>query len=276
MTLPNDTTLESVTLIVRDRARALAFYRDLLGFTVAHDADNRITLAPPNGKAIITLNVRPDAIPKPHRTTGLYHVAILLPDRPSLGAIIRRLITAGYPLQGASDHIVSEALYLADPDGNGLEIYRDRPRDQWRFIDNGVAMATDPMDMEGVLAEAADFDGMPAATAIGHVHLHVRDLASAEHFYCDALGFTVMQRSYPGALFVAAGGYHHHLGLNIWAGDTAPPANAVGLAEVTIRVPKGVDDAVARLTTHGFTVERADHTATLPDMDGNRVRLIEA
>lgn len=273
--LPQDTMIESVTLIVRDRDRSLAFYRDLLGFNVTQDDGSRIALAPADDNPILYLDVRPDAIPKPPRSIGLYHVAILMPDRAWLGAVLQRLIAAAYRLQGASDHGVSEALYLADPDGNGLEIYRDRPRDQWNFVGADVAMVTEPMDVEGVLRDAYDtFDAMPAETIIGHVHLHVSDLQDAERFYCDALGFDVTQRSYPGALFISAGGYHHHIGLNTWAGKMKPPENAVGLARMTIRIPGGLDGVIDSLSASGVPVERDGDAAFVRDMDGNQLQLL--
>ncbi len=145
-------------------------------------------------------------------------------------------------MQGGADHGVSEALYLADPDGNGLELYRDRPRSEWRWSDGQVAMVTDPLDAAGLLGTISPAEGWPGLdprTVIGHVHLHVSDLARAETFYHGLLGLDVTQRSYPGALFLAAGGYHHHLGVNIWAGRGAPPPpeDAVGLIAFAVDVP---------------------------------------
>lgn len=169
----------------------------------------------------------------------MYHFAILVPSRASLGRSLRRLSEKRWPLTGASDHLVSEALYLDDPDGLGIEIYRDRPRDEWPVSNGQLLMATDPLDLQGVFDEPGaemQWSGLEAGTVIGHVHLHVPHLDTAERFYCGRIGFEPTVRGYPGALFVAAGGYHHHLGLNTWTGIGAPPPpdDAVGLRSFTI------------------------------------------
>ncbi|MBK8023459.1 MAG: VOC family protein [Chloroflexi bacterium] len=276
-TLPDDLSIASVVFKVASLERARTFYVDLLGFSIVGTEADRLHLAAaPGAPPIITLHEIPGAVIKPARTVGLYHVAILVPSRAALGKVIARLMAARYPLQGASDHYVSEALYLADTEGNGLEIYRDRPRSEWRMDADGVAMATDPMDIDGVL-EARDtspWTGIDPGTVIGHVHLHVSDLPAAEAFWVESLGFTVMQRSYPGALFVAAGGYHHHLGLNIWAGKRQPPPNATGLESFTLRLPSAIDAAVASLKAHGRPVEVTDGMATVRDQDGGVVMLV--
>lgn len=248
MPLPSDAHIGQVSLTVRDRSRSVAFYREVLGF---EEVDGG--LAPPGGRVLIELHERADAIPRPRRTAGLYHFAILVPSRVALGRSLRRLFETRWPLTGAADHLVSEALYLDDPDGLGIEIYRDRPRDDWQRLPDGqLAMATDPLDLQGVHDEpGADtpWRGLEAGTIMGHVHLQVPHLDAAESFYCDHIGFEPIVRRYPGALFVAAGGYHHHLGLNTWAGVGAPPPpeNAVGLRAFTIEsesvVPENVVDA---------------------------------
>ncbi len=266
--LPDAAHIGGAHLRVIDLDRALAFYRDLLGFALVEQDGSTAALAPTAADApILWLSEHPDAIRKPQRSIGLYHVAILLPSRAALGKMIRRLIESQYPLQGASDHLVSEALYLADPDGNGLEIYRDRPRSEWRM--NGD---TEAMDMEGVLADADEsaWMGIAPGTVIGHIHLHVSDLAQADQFYSGLLGFDVVQRSYPGALFMSAGGYHHHLGTNTWAGRTPPPANAVGLESFTVTIPDAAAWAQAIERT-GANV--TDDAAIARDIDGNQVIL---
>jgi len=236
MTLPADAHIGQVSLTVRDLDRSLRFYTDVLGFVDA--GTNR--LSPPNGRVLIELHERKDAIARPHRSSGLYHFAILVPSRAALGRSLRRLVDRRYSLTGASDHLVSEALYLDDPDGLGIEIYRDRPRDSWQRQPNGeLAMATDPLDLEGVHDEPGaetPWQGLESGTVMGHVHLHVPHIDTAEKFYCRRIGFEPMVSTYPGALFVAAGGYHHHLGLNVWTGIGAPPPpeNAVGLRSFTI------------------------------------------
>ena len=253
MALPADAHIGRVSLTVRDLERSKRFYTDVLGFEARGDQ-----LAPPGGRTLIELHEHPAAIPKPRRSTGLFHFAILVPSRAALGRSLRRLVDQRYPLTGASDHLVSEALYLDDPDGLGIEIYRDRPRNSWGHLPGGeIEMATDPLDMQGVHDEPgaeAPWNGLEPGTVIGHVHLHVPHLDSAESFYCGRIGFEPVLRRYPGALFVSAGGYHHHLGLNTWAGVGAPPPpeNAVGLRSFTIEStavqPENVADASTRVT----------------------------
>lgn len=285
MSLPPDTQIAYVRLVVRDMKRALAFYHDALGLRMlSGNAQQTLLAADSAGSFLIELIANAHAIPQPRRSAGLYHVAIRLPSRAALARTIYRLVALGVRFQGASDHQVSEAVYLADPDGNGLELYRDRPRSEWRMDGAQVTMGSDPLDTEALLREGVHdygtWTGIEPATDIGHVHLHVSNLARAEAFYCDALGFDVMQRNYPGALFVAAGGYHHHLGLNIWAGEGVPPPpeNAVGLRALGIRIPDaGAWSAVLdRLRAAGATVEvgndgRSAHTFS---NDGMRVEVV--
>ena len=201
---------------------------------------------------------------RPAGTTGLFHLALLVPSRADLARALNRVTAAGHRFTGASDHLVSEALYLDDPEGNGIEIYRDRPRGEWEREDGGdLKMATLPLDLEGVLDSAPrgdTGDGMAPGTRLGHVHLQVAEIEAAEAFYVAALGFEPTVRRYPGALFVSAGGYHHHIGLNTWAGRGAPPppAGARGLTWFTIVLP---DDAALEavrtsLTAAGFPIAR--------------------
>ena len=174
---------------------------------------------------LVVLRERSGAAPVPrHGRLGLYHFAILLPSRAELGRFLRRLAELGVRA-GASDHFVSEALYLSDPDGLGIEVYADRPRDQWEADGREIRMATVPLNAAELVAEAGEerWDGMLAGTVMGHLHLHVGDLVEAEAFYHRALGLDKVVWSYPGALFLSAGGYHHHLGMNTWAAG-APPA----------------------------------------------------
>lgn len=241
-TLPSETKIGLVALTVSDLDRSLRFYINALGFALIQRED-RSALLGCGGEALLELVELPGARPKPPRTTGLYHFAILVPSRLDLARSLRHLAETRWPLQGASDHLVSEALYLADPDGNGIEIYRDRPRAEWPILGGQVQMATDPLDIDGVLGELAEdgrpWEGLQVGTTIGHIHLNVADLRQAEEFYCGVLGFDVMQSGYPGALFISAGGYHHHLGLNIWAGAGAPPqpSGTAGLRHYSVSLP---------------------------------------
>lgn len=226
MRLGDATHVGAVRLQVSDLERSLDFYRGLLGFTeLGRDGDVVSLGAPGSPRPLVELIVRAGTHPvRPYSRLGLYHFAILLPDRAALGRVLRHLQHNRVAL-GMADHLVSEALYLSDPDGLGLEIYRDRPRSEWRQDGDRVVMATDPLDAEGVAAEGdrAVWTGMPAGTVIGHVHLHVGDIALAESFYSTSAGLDVTTRSYPGALFMSAGGYHHHLGVNTWARGARAP-----------------------------------------------------
>lgn len=280
--LPEGTHIGHVELKVSRLDRALAFYRDLLGFRViaADPAGARLSASGAE-PARIVLRASPLFRPRPPRTAGLFHVAILFPSRRDLALAVHRLLAHRYPLEGASDHLVSEALYLSDPDGNGLELYADRPREQWVWEGTQLAMATLPLDLRGLLALAQEGRGaapaLPTETCIGHVHLSVSDLGKAEAFYHGALGLAVMQRSYPGALFLAAGGYHHHLGANTWASRGAPPApaDAVGLAAFSFVVPDAAALAAAgeRLRAAGYPVASAAGGLDTADSDGIRLLL---
>ena len=239
MAVPDDAHIGAVSLTVRDLERSIAFYRDVLGFRVGKDDATAAALSADGVETLIELHERRDAVLRPRRSTGLFHFAILVPNRAALGRSLRHLTEQDWPLTGVADHLVSEALYLTDPDGLGIEIYRDRPRQDWRRVNGQIAMATDPLDLQSVANEPGAerlWTGLEAGTVIGHVHLHVASLVEAERLYCGSVGFEPMVRTYPGALFVAAGGYHHHLGLNTWMGEGAPPPpeHAVGLRSFTV------------------------------------------
>jgi catechol 2,3-dioxygenase len=209
---------------------------------------------------------------------------LLLPTRADLARTIRRLVETRTPLTGMSDHGVSEAIYLNDPDGHGIEIYRDRPRAEWPVRDGALEMTLDPLNVASVLAEVTHgrvaWHGIAEGTRVGHVHLHVRDLEEARRFYCDVLGFDLMQAWAGQAIFVAAGGYHHHLGLNVWAGvgATPPPDDAARLDWYEIRLPSDAAYAqvVARLRAAGVGVAETLGVATLRDPSGNTFRLIDS
>lgn len=258
--LPDALRLGAVRLKVRDAARSAAFYTQVVGLTaLGTDAQGRVGLGT-GGHVLIELEGDPAATPRPRGTTGLFHLAILVPDRTALAIVLRRLAALRVPL-GASDHLVSEALYFDDPDGNGIEIYRDRPRTDWKWHGDSVEMATQHLDLYRLVAEAPEIvpidQPMPAATVMGHVHLQVGELDKARRFYVDRLGFRITTESYPGALFVSAGGYHHHLGLNVWAsrhGGPAP-ASSVGLQRYEVILPEADVAALrTRLAAAGETV----------------------
>jgi catechol 2,3-dioxygenase len=278
------TSVGPVALTVGDLAVEREFYERVVGLMAIEAGEGRAVLGA-GGRPLVELVADRDAPPRPPRTTGLFHLAILVPDRAELGRSLRRMIDARWPLQGASDHLVSEAVYLGDPEGNGIEVYRDRPSEEWRRDGDELRMATLPLDLNDVLAEG-EGDGeppasLPAGTRIGHVHLNVADLAAGEAFYARLLGLDVTARGYPGALFLSAGGYHHHVGLNVWRGQGAPPppAGALGLRAFELALPDGdaLEDVAARLRAGGVEPETtADGGVLVSDPSGNRLRLATA
>ncbi len=275
--LPAATRLGPVHLQVTDLDRSLAWYTHVLGMRVTSRRDGTATLADLSGTTIARLSERPGAGPA-RRRLGLYHFAVLLPDRPALGAFLRHLYVQGQRF-AASDHLVSEAIYLNDPDGLGIEVYADRPRASWNLRDRQIAMDTLPLDQHD-LARAASttaWHGLPAGSSVGHVHLHIGDLAVADAFYHRALGLDRVVWSYPGALFLSAGGYHHHLGLNTWAGDAEPAHDdEARLLDWSLVLP-GQDDvhAVAEsLKDAGFTIAEDVGVATTRDPWGIALRIL--
>ncbi|WP_108051401.1 VOC family protein [Bosea sp. 124] len=210
----------AVTLRVHDLAGLTAFYRDGIGLGVIEQGAEFATLGV-DGEVLVRLQ---QGGTRPSSPVGLFHLAILLPSRADLADWVAHAAQTRVPLEGASDHLVSEALYLSDPEGNGIEIYRDRPRADWPRRDGAIKMATDRLDLNALLAEArpGSYAGMPSGTRMGHIHLCVGDTAEAERFYAGTLGFDVMVR-YPGASFLASGGYHHHIAGNIWNSRGAGP-----------------------------------------------------
>ena len=281
MALPPDTSLGSIRLNAGDQDSLANFYEQTVGLRHLGSRNGVAALGADQGQPLVELLSAPGAPPRPAGTTGLFHLAILVPSRLELARALRRLTEAGWRLTGASDHLVSEAIYLRDPEGNGIEIYRDRPRAEWHRAGEQIEMDSLPLDLEGVLGELADDDSppgaMPPGTRLGHVHLNVADIAASERFYAGALGFDVTVRGYPGALFVSAGGYHHHVGLNTWMGEGAPPPppGALGLDRFEVVVPAGadLDAAERRLTEGGVQTERGEEGLTAVDPSGNRVLL---
>lgn len=276
--LPDATHLGRVKLQISDLARSLAYYQQFLGFRVLKQAQGHAVLgAHESDTPLIELVERKGARPVPRRgLLGLFHFAILLPNRASLGRFLGHLGELGAQ-PGMSDHLVSEAIYLQDPDNLGIEVYADRPRAEWRQEQGQLSMATMPLDVADVLAAAGavPWAGMPAGTTIGHVHLHVGDIQGAEAFYHGALGLDKMVWSYPGALFLSAGGYHHHLGTNTWVRD-APSASAEDAQllewEVVVPNPADVDQAAASLSA-AHAVERDGRAALVLDPWGTKVRV---
>jgi catechol 2,3-dioxygenase len=278
--IPPDTAIGKVRLRVADIDDLAAFYERVIGLRAVERDGELVRLGPEGGEPLIELVPAPGAPAPPSFSTGLFHLAVLVPDGAELARSLRRVAEAGWRLTGASDHLVSEALYLQDPEGNGIEIYRDRPREQWNHDNGELRMATLPLDLQSILDELEsseqDPNGMAPGTKIGHVHLRVADIPAAEGFYNGRLGLDVMVRSYPGALFLAAGGYHHHLGLNTWqsAGAPPPPEGALGLDRYELVLPDdGAVDAAAERLGESGDPERLEEGVLATDPSGNRVLL---
>ena len=267
-----------VELTVSDLDRSLDYYRASIGLGVLEQGGGRASLGA-NGTELLVLNELPGARPAP-RNTGLFHFALLVPERRDLAAWLAHAIREQVPLTGVSDHFVSEALYLRDPDAHGIEIYADRPREVWEG--QTERLTTEPLDLENLLGEIDDperepFERLPGGTVMGHVHLQVADVPETLAFYRDVLGFDLMA-SYGGqALFLAAGGYHHHVGANIWnsAGAEPPPEGSAALRRATVLLPdaESRDEAVRRVEDAGGATEDTPEGPVVRDPSGNRLLL---
>ena len=279
--LPESTTLGRVRLQVADLARSLSYYERVLGLRVLAREPSAAVLGTLGGAPLVELRELPGATPVPHNgRLGLYHFAILLPDRAALGAFVAHLAAIGVRA-GMSDHLVSEAIYLTDPDGLGIEVYADRPRSAWKHEGRQLVMATEPLDVRDVVSAAGGvaWAGMPVGTRLGHVHLFVADLDAGERFYHVGLGLDKVVWSYPGALFLSAGGYHHHLGTNTWARHASPAtAHDARLLDWEIVLPAATDvsAAAASLATQGVVVEWDTDGASVRDPWGTTLRLVSA
>jgi len=275
--LPAATRLGPVELIVTDLDRAVAFYQDVIGLR-PHRLEPPVAALGVGGEDLLILTENPGARPA-GRHAGLYHVAILFESRLELARAALRIASTRTPIQGASDHHTHEAIYLPDPDGNGLELAADRPRNQWPQRELYVSGPA-PLDTHALFALVeGEEPRRPAAegVTIGHVHLHVADIGEALRFYRDAIGFE-LQAQMPTACFVSAGGYHHHVGFNVWRGERVPPVDpgAVGMGWFTVVVPDaGALEAVAtRLRAAGLGFARADDgTISVSDPSGNALRV---
>ena len=279
--LPEATRLGRLRLQVTNLARSLDFYTSVLGFRVLAQRADAIELGAAGDDRVI-LELRAGAtkpVPQGGRQ-GLFHFAVLLPNRAALGRFLVHLVNIG-ARAGSSDHLVSEAIYLSDPDGLGIEVYADRPRDTWQHAGRELTMATIALDARAVAEAGGDepWTGMPAGTTLGHMHLHVGSLEEARSFYHDDLGFDLVVWSYPGALFFSAGGYHHHLGTNTWAAGrpSAAPDEARLLDwEVVLPDAAAVDEARARMESRGHSGERSIDGWSVRDPWGTQLTLVSA
>lgn len=254
--LPAATRLGPVHLQVAQLQRSLDYYTEVLGLRVLDRVGSSAQLGPHGTDLVLlVLHERPGATPVPrHGRLGLYHFALLLPNRAALGGFLQHIAALG-AAAGMSDHAVSEAIYLTDPDGLGIEVYSDRPRSSWQVQGIQLYMTTAHLDVPSLIEDAEPWQGMPAGTTLGHIHLFVDDLQRAAAFYHEAIGFDKIVWSYPGALFLSAGGYHHHLGTNTWAaGAPAAGEHDARLLEWTLVLPDQAE--IARLA---HSLEQAGH-----------------
>jgi len=273
----------TVTLKVANLERSLKFYTEIIGLELFKQEGNKAVLGA-GDRAILLLEEVPGATRLARNVTGLYHAAILFPDRHSLAVKIQQLARINYPF-GYGDHLVSEAFYLDDPDANGLELYADRPRSTWKWINGKVQMASDPIDFDSLFAELKPNDPalnnptVPAGTKLGHMHLRIANVAKARAFYHDVLGFDIVSE-WPSALFMSAGGYHHHLGMNAWEslGGKPTPEGSAGLREFSISLPDQaeLDRLTAQIEAAGIPVERSGESALVLDPFQTRVKLVLA
>ena len=272
------TFVGQVNLKVQNLERSVAFYREVIGFEVIEQTDSSANLTADGKTVLLSIQQSNNLVPKQGKTTGLYHYALLLPKRSDLAEIVQHFREIGLRF-GSSDHLVSEALYLSDPDGNGIEIYIDREPSDWDWDNGEVAMAVDPLNFADLLSggEQQPWKGLPAGTVMGHIHLHVSELVKTEEFYSKGLGFEVVNRYGEQALFISDGKYHHHIGLNTWngVGAPAPSPNSVGLESFTIMFPneEKKNKIIAQLKNIGASVTEENGLTIATDPSGNRIHL---
>jgi catechol 2,3-dioxygenase len=272
----------AIGLVARDLDRLTSYYRDLLGLTVLERTDHLARLGV-GGQTLIEIEHRPDALPDDPAHAGLYHTAFLMPTRQDHARWIMHIARNRMPITGASDHGVSEAFYLDDPEGNGIEVYSDRPRERWLWDNDLIVMQTKQLDVEAILTEidpaTATYPSAPEGLRIGHVHLRVGNVERAEEFYRGALGLDLMRRR-GGATFMSSGGYHHHVGANVWHSDGAGPRdpNRAGLAWFSVEPADGkaFNDTIARLKAADAPLRDTAGGIETADPWGTRIRLAKA
>lgn len=272
------TFVGQVNLKVQNLERSLAFYQEVIGFRVLEQTERSANLTADGKTVLLSIQQPNHVVPKQGRTTGLYHFALLLPRRSDLAKIVQYFMEIGLHF-GSSDHLVSEALYLSDPDGNGIEIYIDRDPSEWDWEHGEVEMAVDPLNFTDLLAggKQQPWKGLPAETVIGHIHLHVSELEKTEEFYIKGLGFEVVNRYGTKALFISDSKYHHHIALNTWNGLGAPrpSPNSVGLESFTLMLPNEEkrNKIIAQLKNIGASVTKENDSFVTSDPSGNRIYL---
>lgn len=273
------TFVGQVDLKVQNLERSLTFYKEVIGFKVLEQTERSAQLTADGKTVLLSIQQLDHVVPKQGKTTGLYHFALLLPSRVDLAEIVQHFIENGVRF-GSSDHLVSEALYLSDPDGNGIEIYIDRDPSVWDWHHGEVAMTVDPLNFRDLLANGKQqpWRGLPNGTVMGHIHLHVSELGKAEEFYIKGLGFEVVNRYGSQALFISDGKYHHHIALNTWigVGAPAPSPNHVGLESFAIMLPneEKKNKIIDQLKNMGASVTEENGSIVTMDPSGNRIHLI--
>ncbi|PYZ95537.1 glyoxalase [Alteribacter lacisalsi] len=264
-----------------DLNRAVSFYTTVLGFQAEEEREGVVQLlVPGGGQPFLTIEEGQGVTPRRPYETGLFHFAILLPERADLGRFIRYMTERGVPLHGASDHDVSEAVYFSDPDGNGIEVYTDRGADEWKWEGGSVYMTSEPLDIKGLMeaAENTTWSGLPQGTELGHIHMQAADLPASERFYKEGLGLDLVCRFGRDALFLSSSGYHHHIGLNTWnsRGAKAPAASSAGIRWFDLAFPNEEKRtaAVERLDNLGFDIVKREGHYAVKDPSKNLIRLI--
>lgn len=274
---PPNVFVKEVNVKVADLERSVQFYEQIIGLKILKKVDQKVVFTTNGNTPLLTIEQPLNVTAKQGRMTGLYHFALLIPTRLDLAIFLRHLLIRNYRFGGA-DHAVSEAIYLSDPDGNGIEVYCDRPADEWVWKNGKVKMVSDPLHTEQILMQSdMKWNGLPNHTKMGHIHLHVADLQKSEQFYTKGLGFTTVSY-YPQAVFLSTGGYHHHIAINTWNGVGAPtpPKNHIGLNWYTIAYPdeEARKKAVQQLKQiHAPIKKEADYIETI-DPSGNEIRLV--
>lgn len=276
----NNIFVREIRLKVLDIEKSKEFYTKIMGFKVLESNKKEITFTTDGINSILSITQPKDVVPKLPRRTGIYHFALLLPSRKDLGLFLKHIRDNDYPIIGGSNHGVSEAVYLQDPDDNGIEVYADIDSSLWKWKENQISMVSDPLDYKGIIDETgeAKWSGIPKDTIIGHIHLHVGDLEKAKDFYCNGLGFDLVMNMANSALFLSSAGYHHHIGLNIWNGINAPslPDNSVGMEYYTLVFPDETtrENKINNLKHMGYDVFNKNSLIFTKDPSNNLVQLI--
>lgn len=280
MKLPDNTKIQSYTLRVKNLDEMSSFYERMLGLKASLRNGNEVSLhIDGNENPLLILKADKNAKFKSRNYPGLYHIALKFPDRESLAKEFLHLFNSGLKFHGFSDHLVSEAIYLADPEENGIELYIDKPRSEWKWKSGEVDMATLPLNLnvltDTVKDRNAEFKGMDSGAGIGHIHLQVSSLDKAKKFYSEIIGMDITSSSYGGALFFSAGGYHHHVGTNIWHSRNSPPLpeDSTGLISFTINIPDkdAIEEVIKRAGMEGLLIDKEKFI--IKDLDNNKIVL---